>query len=113
MSLITVLCNGQTTSPIIWTSMTPWTNSAITTHITIPGGHGDGVNFSKGTDNAVTTLKGRVRWTTEGQQAFNRLASSRLTISNGIDTRTGLAGSPAVTDDNPAWIFFTISVTED
>lgn len=111
---IVVTKGGQSTSPIIWTRKTAWTKAAMTTHVSIPGGDGDGVNFAKGRDNAVCTLSGRVPDTAAGRAMYESLGASRLTINDGIQTRTGLAGSPTETDsDNRCWIFFTISVTED
>lgn len=114
MSSITVTRGGQSTSPIIWVDRTAWVAEAISTHISIPGGRGLGRNYSKGCDNAVCTLQGRVLDNAAGREAFEALAGSRLTISDGVQTRTGLAGTPTVTDSsNRAWISFSISVTED
>lgn len=115
MSAITVYKNTSTsTSPIIWTRMTPWVNSAMNVHIVVPGGRGLGRTYNKGSDNATTTLTGRCPWTSAGQTMFESLAGTRLRISNGIgSTRTGIAGTPVITEQNPAWIFFTISVTEE
>lgn len=113
MTRVTVTRSGSSTSPIVWVSMTPWTKSAMQTHVAIPGGDGIGVTFKRGRDNATCTLQGRVPWTTRGQAQYDALANATLTISNGIDTRTGIAGTPVPSDGNPAWIFFSISVTEE
>lgn len=112
MSVVRVTSASGSTSMIIWTSMTPWTNSAMQTHVSIPGGDGIGVTFKQGVDNATTTLQGRIPWTAAGQAQYDALANATLTISNGIDTRTGIAGTPVPQDGNPAWIFFSLSVTE-
>lgn len=111
--MITVTRSGQSTAPIVWVSMTPWVPSPITTHVSIPGGRGAGVNFAKGCDNAVTTVKGRCPWTSQGQTAFEALSGSRVTIANGVDIRTGLVTALTVQEQSPAWIYFTMSVTED
>lgn len=114
MSRITVTAEeGITLSGIVWTDMTPWTSAPITTHIVVPGGRGAGKTFRHGRDNAVTTLSGRVPWTSAGQQAFDALGDARITVSNGIDTRTGIVTSVTVTGTGGgAWITFSISVTE-
>lgn len=114
MSGISVTRNGASTSPIIWVDKTAWVGEAITTHVTIPGGRGLGVTFPQGTDNAVCTLQGRVLDTEAGRDALEALASSRLTIDDGVQTRTGIAGTPTVTESgNRSWIFFSVTVTED
>lgn len=113
MTRISVTRGGQSTSPIVWVSMTPWTSAPITVHVTVPGGNGLGVTFSKGSDNAVTTVTGRCPWTTAGQQAFDALPGSKVTVTNGIDSRTGTVTSVTPTEQSPAWISFTMSVTED
>ena len=113
MTRISVTRGGQSTSPIVWVSMTPWTSAPITVHVTVPGGNGLGVTFSKGSDNAVTTVTGRCPWTTAGQQAFDALPGSKVTIANGIDSHTGTVTSVTPTEQSPAWISFTMSVTED
>lgn len=111
--MITVTNSSGSTSEIVWTRMTPWTPAAIQTHVQIPGGEGDGVTFRKGTDNATTTLTGRVPWTSAGEQQYEALSNAKLTISNGISTRTGIAGTPVPTQSEaPAWIHFTLTVTE-
>lgn len=112
MSRISVTVNGSSTSPIVWTSMTPWVSSAMQQHVTVPGGDGLGVTFRKGRDNAVTTLQGRVLWTSAGQSMLKAISGAMLTVSNGIDTHTGIAGSPTISGDSTAWIRFSISVTE-
>ena len=63
--------------------------------------------------NAVTTVTGRCPWTTVGQQAFDALPGSKVTISNGVDSRTGTVTSVTPTEQSPAWIAFSMSVTED
>ena len=108
MSRISVTVNGSSTSPIVWTSMTPWVSSAMQQHVTVPGGDGLGVTFRKGRDNAVTTLQGRVLWTSAGQSMLKAISGAMLTV----DTRTGIAGSPTISGDSTAWIRFSISVTE-
>lgn len=113
MTRVSVTRSGASTSPIVWVSMTPWTRSAMQTHVSIPGGEGIGVTFTQGSDNATCTLQGRVPWTTRGQAQYEALPNTRLTISNGIDVRTGIAGTPVPQDGNPAWIFFSLSVTEE
>lgn len=113
MVRISVTRSGSSTSPIIWVSMTPWTRAPITTHVTVPGGRGLGANFARGSDNATTTLTARCPWTSAGQAAFEALAGSRVTISNGIDTRTGLVTSITPQEQSSAWIHFTMSVMED
>ncbi len=111
---ISVSKNGLSTSPIIWTDKTAWVGEAITTHVTIPGGRGLGVTFPQGTDNAVCTLQGRVLDTAAGRDALESLASSRLTVNDGVQTRSGVAGTPTVQESsNRSWIFFSITVTED
>lgn len=111
--MISVTRGGASTSPIIWVSMTPWSNSPITTHISIPGDRGIGVTFPKGSDNAVATLRARCPWTSAGQQAFEALAGSEVTVSNGIDSRTGIVTGITVQEQSPAWIYFTMTVTEE
>lgn len=111
--MITVTRSGQSTAPIVWVSMTPWVPAPITTHVPVPGGRGKGVNFPKGCDNAVTTVKGRCPWTEQGQAAFEALSGSRVAISNGIDIRTGLVTALTAQEQSSAWIYFTMSVTED
>lgn len=113
MSRITVTRSGVSTSPIVWVSMTPWSRAPITTHITIPGGDGIGRNYSKGRDNATTTLTGRCPWTTAGEQAYEALPGARVTVSNGNASRTGLVTSITPQDQSPAWIYFTMTVMED
>lgn len=111
---ITVTRNGSSTSPIVWVDKTSWVGEAITTHITIPGGRGLGVTFPQGTDNAVCTLQGRVLDTVAGRTALEAIASSRLTINDGVQTRSGIAGTPTVQESsNRSWIFFSVTVTED
>lgn len=110
MSLITVTIDGESTAPIIWVRMTPWTPSAIQTHIEIPGGSELGVTFPKGTDNATTTLQGRVPWNAEGEAMYLRLPNARLTVDNGISVREGIAGTPVAQDGNLGWIYFSLSV---
>ena len=112
MARITVTRGGQSTSPIVWVSMAPWTNAPITVHVTVPGGVGIGKTFPKGSDNAVTTVTGRCPWTTSGQQAYDALPGSTVTIANGVDTRTGIVTSVTPTEQSPAWIAFSMSVTE-
>lgn len=100
-------------SSIRWTDMTPWSSSPITVHITIPGGNGLGKTYSKGRDNAVTTLTGRIKWTEQGEKTFDALGGRELTVSTGISERTGLCTAVTVTGtDGGAWISFTISLTE-
>ena len=112
--MITVTNEGGSTSEIIWIKMTPWTTSAIQTHVQIPGGDGDGITFRKGTDNATTTLTGRVPWTALGEQQYEALTGARLTINSGVSTRTGIAGTAVASQSEaPAWIYFTLSVTEE
>lgn len=111
---ISVSRNGSSTSPIIWTDKTAWIGEAITTHVTIPGGRGLGVTFPQGADNAVCTLQGRVLDTVAGRSMLESLAGSTLIIDDEVQVRTGIAGTPTVTDSsNRAWIFFSITVTED
>lgn len=113
MARITVTSDELDLSGVVWTSMTPWVSAPITTHVTVPGAKGMGVTFRQGRDNAVTTLSARVPWTSAGQQVFDLLPDVTLTVSNGIDTRTGVVTSVAVTGvGGGAWITFTISVTE-
>ena len=113
MTYIEVTKGGDSTSPIVWVRMTPWTPSAMVKHVAIPGASGGGYNFPQGTDNCTTTLTGRVPWTAAGEAMFESIAGTRLTIDNGVSVRTGLSGTPTVTEANAAWIFFTLPVTED
>ena len=113
MARISVTRDGQSTSPIIWVSMTPWTRAPITTHVTVPGGDGLGKTFSKGSDNAVTTITGRVPWTSAGQTAYDALPGAEVEVANGVDTRTGIVTSVTPSEQSPAWIYFTMSVTEE
>lgn len=100
-------------SSIRWTDMTPWCASPITVHITIPGGSGLGKTYSKGRDNAVTTLTGRIKWTAEGESIFDSLGGRELTVSDGLTERTGMCTAVTVTGtEGGAWIGFTISLTE-
>ena len=113
-----VFAEAQTGDPDIsvikWSDMTPWSASPITVHITIPGGNGLGKTYLKGRDNAVTTLTGRVRWTPEGEKAFDALAGRRLKVLSGVSARTGTCTAVTVTGTNGgAWIAFTCSITED
>ena len=112
MARITVTLNGASTSPIIWVSMTPWTHAPMTSHVSVPGGVGEGVTFPKGADNAVTTITGRCPWTSAGQQMYDSLPGARITVSNGVDTRTGIVTQVTPNEQSPAWIYFTLSVTE-
>lgn len=113
MTVITVTRGSASTSPIVWISMTPWTQAPIYTHVTIPGGRGLGVTFPQGADNATTTVTGRCPWTTAGQAAYDALPGSSVTIGNGVDTRTGTVTSVTAQEQSPAWIYFTMSVMED
>lgn len=111
--MITVTNPGHSTSEIIWVRMTPWTRAAIQTHVQIPGGDGEGVTFRKGSDNATSTLTGRVPWTEEGEAQYEALVGARLTIDNGLSTRTAIAGTPVPSQSEvPAWIHFTLTVRE-
>lgn len=113
MSSISVTRDGTSTSPIIWVDKTAWVGEAINRHVTVSGGRGLGRTFPKGTDNAVCTLQGRVLDTVAGRQALEALASSTLTVDDGVQVRTGIAGSPTVSESsNRSWIFFSITVTE-
>lgn len=114
MSAISVTRDGSSTSPIIWVDKTAWVGEAFTTHVSIPGGRGLGVTFPQGVDNAVCTLQGRVLDTVAGRNALEALACSRLTIDDGVQTRSGIAGTPTVSESsNRSWIFFSITVTEE
>lgn len=113
MSRISVT-SDTTLNLIKWTDMTPWVSAPMTRHIAVAGGRGLGKTFSLGTDNAVTTLHGRVVWSPQGQAQFDSLAGSRVTVSNGIDTRSGIVTSVTVTGTGGgAWIVFSMSVTEE
>ena len=110
---ISVSKNGSGTRPIIWTDQTTWVGEAMNTHVTVPGGRGLGRTFPKGTDNAVCTLQGRVLDTVAGRSMLESLAGSTLTIDDEVQVRTGIAGTPTVTESsNRAWIYFSITVTE-
>lgn len=112
MTRITVTRGGASTRPILWVSMTPWTRAPITRHVSVSGGVGLGMTFRKGADNAVTTITGRVPWTATGQEAFDALSDAEVTVSNGVDVRTGIVTAVTPSEQSRAWISFTMSVRE-
>lgn len=109
---VTVTLNSQEV-PARWSSCTPWQSNPQTVHVAVAGTRNGGVTFSKGSSSAVATLTGRMLWTAANQTVLDNLPGATVSVNNGLETRTGVVTGLTVREGTPAWIFFSITVTED
>ena len=108
---VSVSISGMDLSAIVWRTESLWIPSSIYVHHVIKGAS-KGPYYAQGKDNATATLQGRCPRTAANETTLRNMINKYATVT-GINTH--YARIVSITDsspDNPAWIYFTVSVME-
>ena len=108
---ITVTITGLTLTSIVWRLESRWIPSSLYVHHTIKGAT-KGPYYAQGTDNAVATLQGRCERTAANETLLASMVNKEATISGRSTHTARIVSITDNTPDNPAWVFFTMSVME-
>lgn len=108
---ITVTITGISLSAIVWRSESLWIPSPLYVHHTIKGAN-KGPYYAQGRDNAVATIQGRCERNATNEATLRAMVGALATIQGRSSHTARIVSITDSNPDNPAWIYFAMSVME-
>ena len=108
---ISVTITGLDLSAIVWRTESLWIQSPLYVHHVIKGAN-KGPYYPQGKDNATATLQGRCPRNAANETLLRNMVGAYATITGRSTHNARIVSISDNTADNPAWIYFTMSVME-
>ena len=108
---ITVTITGLDLTPIVWRAESLWLPSALYIHHVIKGAT-KGPYYAQGQDNAVATLQGRCPRNPANENLLRSMIGAYCTVQGRGTHNARITSISDNNPDNPAWVYFTVSVME-